>query len=911
MKIYDLKINNKKQPIGFDLSDLRISWKVDAGSDNTVNTRIIIATDSEFNDVVYDQNGEFDQLSTLIDLDLKTKTRYYVQIISTQQSGQIIESNIEFFETGIDEWKASWITTCDEHLFHPRFSYKFKSINHAKSAKLYISGLGLYNALINDQPVSDEVLTPYYSNYNYEVQYQTFDVTNLISECNTIAVDLGNGWYKGNFGLQHKAENFGNKFKLIAQLEITYEDGSRQLICTNDEWQYTESQYEVTDIYDGETIDFTKQISDRYQAVLTDVKAPLIDRFSLPVKEMEVVAIKEIITTPKGETVIDFGQNFAGYVKIKDDQSFGTKVTLDFGEIMQDDNFYNDNYRSAKSKYTYISDGTSRIITPKFTFFGFRYVRVSGLQSEININNFIGCALYSEADQTGMIETDNKNVNKLFSNAMWGQKSNSIDFPTDCPQRDERLGWTGDVMAFAGTASYNMDVLAFYDKFLTDLRTEQIELDGIVPGVIPVFEKDKAIFSSVWGDIATFLPIHLYEVYGDITIVEKYFAMMKDWVDKITREDINRGQQYLFNFNHHIGDWLAVNGRTSQSNQGETDMHFIASCYYAESVNKLIQACELLGKDELILEYRKLHQNIVEVIKVEYFTSSGRLAIDTQTAYYVALKFNIYVDREQVIKGLRTRLYNDCYKITGGFVGAPMMCKTLADNGFEAEAMYVLLQEDYPGWMHCVNLGATTIWERWNSVLDNGVMSGTMMNSLNHYAFGGVVEYIYANIAGLTSMAPGFKSAKIQPTIDYKIGNLKASYNSASGLWTVKTKINDDHTVTIKVDVPTDTTAILVLPFSAQEEKHLTSGEHSFTYMPTINVRAKYTTKTLFKDMISDPAVKEIIGQECPILGFFLDVVGDEYLYDNLETISNMSYMGIDPTDVERASLKILKLEME
>lgn len=913
MNIYDLKINNKKRPIGFNLDNLRLSWKVAAGSLEVIETTVVVAIDQKFEKVVYKESGNLNSHAHKINIELAAKTRYYVRVYTLLNDNQQLASGIEYFETGLpkDQWQAAWITTDIKHEFHPTFFTNFKTEQQIQSAKLYISGLGLYNVRINDQQITDEVLTPYYSNYNYEVQYQTFDVTSGLTTDNLIEVDLGNGWYKGNFGLQHKNENFGNQFKLIAQLEITTVDGNTTIIKTDESWQYKESKYDLTDIYDGEIIDFTKECTQLYGAELTTVSAPLVDRFSLPVKEMEELKVKEIITTKKGETVLDFGQNFSGYIKIRDKQPKGTKVTVDFGEILQEGNFYNDNYRSAKSQYIYTSNGSEQWVKPMFTFFGFRYARISGFKTKAEIDDFIGCALYSEMDVTGNITTGNENVNKLFSNTMWGQKSNSIDFPTDCPQRDERLGWTGDVMAFAGTATLNMDVMAFYDKFLTDLRTEQIELDGILPGVIPVFNKEQAVFSSVWGDIATFLPIKLYETYGDIAILEKYLPMMEDWVDKVTREDIKRGQQFLFNYNHQIGDWLAINGRTEQSNQGETDIHFIASCYYAESVKKLIAAYKYLGQDSKIEQYHSLHKNILKAIYQEYFTTSGRLAVDTQTAYYVCLSFGIYPNREKLEEGLKARLYNDCYKITGGFVGAPMMCKTLADNGFEEEALYVLLQEDYPGWMHCINLGATTIWERWNSVLDNGIMSGTMMNSLNHYAFGGVIEYVYTNLAGLKQLETGYRKCLIEPKITNALGFVDVEYDSISGMWKSATKINDDGSITISVTVPTGCSAELKLPYSDRESIELSSGEFTTTYIPDKDVLAKYTEKTLFNDLIKDPTVMQIIDEECPILGFFLNVVGDEYLYDNLATISNMSYMGIDPQQVKKAEKRILAIKGE
>lgn len=409
-------------------------------------------------------------------------------------------------------------------------------------------------------------------------------------------VSLGNGWYKGKFGLAGQKENFGSHFLLIAELHLTYTDGEEQVIVTDDTWNYTGSDIEDDSIYDGEIINHLlwdgKENAEK-KAVLADeaIKiGKLIPRYSLPVKEMEDMSVKEIIHTPAGETVLDFGQNFAGYITFTNHQKKGTKLVFDFGEILQNGNFYNENYRSAKSQFAYISDGREEMVKPSFTYFGFRYVRVQGWEGELTKTDILGKAVYSEMDTTGKIETGHAGVNRLFLNAMWGQKSNSLDFPTDCPQRDERLGWCGDAQVFCRTAAYNMDTAAFYQKFIHDLRLAQNKAGGILPGVIPVFMPGTEIASSVWSDIATFLPEALYEYYGDKEALKENYPMMKEWVDWITKQDKARGQKYLYDFGNQLGDWLALDGRTEQSMEGGTDEYFIGSCYYSMLVKKVAKA---------------------------------------------------------------------------------------------------------------------------------------------------------------------------------------------------------------------------------------------------------------------------------------------------------------------------------
>ena len=363
----------------------------------------------------------------------------------------------------------------------------------------------------------------------------------------------------------------------------------------------------------------------------------LQDRLSLPVVEKETISVQDIIYTPAEEIVLDMGQNFAGFIEFKANFPKGTKVVLDFGEILQQGNFYNKNYRDAKSQFVYISDGREELVKPSFTYFGFRYVRVQGWEGELTKTDILGKAVYSEMDTTGKIETGHAGVNRLFLNAMWGQKSNSLDFPTDCPQRDERLGWCGDAQVFCRTAAYNMDTAAFYQKFIHDLRLAQNKAGGILPGVIPVFMPGTEIASSVWSDIATFLPEALYEYYGDKEALKENYPMMKDWVDWITKQDKARGQKYLYDFGNQLGDWLALDGRTEQSMEGGTDEYFIGSCYYSMSVKKVAKAAEILGLEEDTKKYNELYQNIYAAILREYFTESGRLAIDTQTGYLVSL----------------------------------------------------------------------------------------------------------------------------------------------------------------------------------------------------------------------------------------------------------------------------------
>ncbi len=387
--------------------------------------------------------------------------------------------------------------------------------------------------------------------------------------------------------------------------------------------------------------------------------------------------------------------------------------------------------------------------------------------------------------------------------------------------------------------------------------------------------------------------------------------MMKDWVDKITREDIARGQRYLYDFGNQLGDWLALDGRTDQSMEGGTDEYYIGSCYYAMSVRKTADAAKVLGITVEETRYRQLYDKICEAIIQEYYTGTGRLSIDTQTGYIVALYSGIYKDKERVLEGLKNRLYKDCYKLKGGFVGGPIMCCVLAENGLEEEAFYFLLQRGYPGWMHCIDLGATTIWERWNSVLDNGMLSGTHMNSLNHFAFGSVVEYLYRDVAGFKPLEPGFKKALITPQLNRQLKEMKMSYECGYGTYRVEWAIKGNGQVHIEAEVPFGCQALMELPYSPEESQSVTSGTYTFDYQPTIDLRCLYTKKTLFKEMVNNPKALAVIERVSPHLHYFLSGGDEEFLNESLQSLYGKEYLGFSNEEISKLTSELTNLREE
>ena len=913
MKITDIRVNGIREPLGFALPHVSISWKVtDTASKQPAHEKITVAADPAFACILYEKEGErLSSIGETIPLSLKPRTRYDLRVEVTGDAGDQAQAD-SWFETGkMDErWQGKWIGTAKEDTYHPLFFRDFSFDKEIASARLYITGLGLYEAYVNGEKAGDELLAPFCNDYNEHVQAQTYDVTGLL-RCgeNKLEILTGNGWYKGRLGYEGKKEVYGDRFQVIAELRVTLADGTEQVIGTDENWQYKGSDFEYSDIYDGECLDRLlwqgKENPAKPVALMPDKK--MIDRYSLPVIVKDSLPVREIIHTPAGETVLDMGQNFTGYLEYTAPLPAGTRITLDHGEILQNGNFYNDNYRSAKAKMIYVSDGRRETVRAHFTFFGFRYVRVTGWPGEIKKEDFTGRVVYSDLDTAFCFSSGNEKLNRLAANAFWGQRSNFLDMPTDCPQRDERLGWTGDAQVFSPTACFQMDTRAFYRKFLCDLRLDQQKHDGAVANYLPNFATMPS-GSSVWGDIATFLPMTLYDYYGDRAELAAQYPLMRDWLEWIFRQDEQNGGQRLWNFGFHFGDWLAQDGVTPQSMKGGTDDFFVASMYYYASARKVERAARVLENDADAEKYGKLAEEIYAAILREYFSPNGRLCVDTQTAYLLCLNFGVYVDKDRLIEGLKKRFQKDCFKIKGGFVGATMMCRVLAENSMKDLASYFLFQEGFPGWLHCVDLGATTIWERWNSVLDDGSISGTGMNSLNHYSYGSVMEYVFRDLAGIQPLEPGFGRVRFAPQPTWKAGKLAFSYDSIRGTYASFWQIEEDGTLSVRFQVPFGCTAEAMLPGS-DEIIELTAGVYEKTYQPACDYRLKYCMNSRLDEMKDDPEAVSILQADLPAAYELIQTQDAEFLTMSLNDLQFLFFRGFNPQMVREGARRLLTLK--
>lgn len=829
MHIRHLRTCHLLNPLGFQIDRPVFSFTVESSASRRLTRcRIEVAYDPAFSEPVFDSGWRTDISPCAFEADFHPQplTRYYWRVKATDETGACAVSDTVFFEMGKagTPWNAQWITasSCSHPLFRRKFSLPSAKI---RSARIYLCGLGLYELYVNGRRVGDEYLCPHCNNYDLWLQTQTFDLTDaLIPGQNSVSVLLGEGWYKGRFSSRMRSALFGDQYALIAELHIVLSDGTKIDISTDTAWRFAPSPILSSSIYDGEIAD-ARRLSLLSDETCWQNAAPLslgtdrlADRFSPPVTVHERISSPALLHTKRGETVLDFGQNMAGWVEFDSALPDGGHVTFQYGEVLQDGCFYRENLRTAKAEYTYVSDGVPRHVRPHFTFYGFRYVKVMGdlyALSEIN-----ACVLHSALDRTGYIETSNAKVNRLFQNALWGQKSNFIDVPTDCPQRDERMGWTGDAQVFARTACYNMDCAAFYRKYMHDMLLEQGRFQGSVPYMVPeVFRKDirgigrdemSVHGSCAWGDAATIIPWTLYQMYGDRALLKEQFPSMTAWVEYIRRCDEADGAQRLWKTGFHFADWLSLDNPDPNSCAGGTDPYFIASCYYYISAFLTTQAAEVLHEDEAHARYARLAQEVRSALLREYF-EDGQLRVRTQTAAALVLSLQIVppAREDALIALLREKLAESEGGLTTGFVGTPCICPALSAHGANASAYSLLLREDYPSWLYQVNLGTTTIWERWNSLLPDGRISSTGMNSLNHYAYGSIVQWMYETIGGLRPAAPGFRAALVRPQPDPRLSWADVRYRSASGEYRVAWRYHAD-SIVYDLTIPFHCSAVFI-----------------------------------------------------------------------------------------------------
>lgn len=849
--VYDLTCEYHTNPIGIDVVQPRFNWKIESEKLNVKQSAYEIRVASSLNslkkgkDLLWHTGKKVSQQSVGVVYEgqaLESMQRAYWQVRVWDDANKVSAwSEPAFWELGLlgtKEWEASWITMpggeyIDKSLPSQYYRFEFSTSKKVSSARVYVSSLGLYHMYINGEKVGNQLFTPGFTSYNKRIQYQSYDVTDMLQETNAIGAIVGDGWYRGRIGWEGDVAHYGKKLALIAQLHITYTDGTTEVVKTDDSWKTSYGAIITSDIYDGEHYDARKEDNgwslasfDDAQwnavSILDHSKDLLVASNGLAVRATQEIKPIELITTPKNEIVLDLGQNIVGWVRLKVQGKAGDKVTLKFAEVLdKEGNFYTTNLRSAKTTDHYILNGKGEeVYEPHFTFHGFRYVKVENYPGDLTLDKITGIVIHSDMEQTGDFSCSNPLVTQLQKNIQWGQRDNFLDIPTDCPQRDERVGWTGDAQVFSMTAAFNFDVASFYTKWLKDLALDQ-HPNGKVPSIIPDMW-GRLGGSTGWADAAVIVPWTVYKSYGDVRILEEQYASMKAWVEYMRKK---AGADYLWNDNHfHWGDWLCYHSDQPNYPGAHTEKDLIATAYFKYSTTILSKAANVLGKADDAKDYMQLAENIKDAFYYEYMSPNGRMVSHTQTAYALALSYDL-VPEELISKTAKyfagdVKLHKH---LTSGFLGTPLLCSTLADNGYEDLAFMLLNRTEYPGWLYPVTKGATTIWERWDTMKPDGsIIEG--MNSFNHYAYGAIGEWLYNYVAGISidEENPGYKHFTLAPHPGGGLSDAKAEINTIYGQAISSWEL-DGQMMTYDVTIPANTTATVTLPKSVGAEVHVIS----------------------------------------------------------------------------------------
>ncbi|SEL81798.1 alpha-L-rhamnosidase [Paenibacillus sp. OK003] len=828
----------KENPIGISLVAPRISWQLLSDIRNCVQMayRIQVSKNADFHTILWDTGTSISSQSIhvqLTGLHLQPKLRYYYRVKVWDQTGaESAWSSRAFFETGLEDpqlWPAQWISapSVQDSGHCPRLRQIVNIDKAVRSARIYATALGLYELHLNNQRVGDQYFTPGWTSYGKRLQYQTYEVTDMLHKgTNVLGALLGDGWYKGYLGWKNDKEMFGTRTALLLELHIQYEDGTEDQIMSGPGWESSISAIVSSDIYMGETYDarLEREWTDSDGWIPADIihcrKDIIVAQENVPVLQQEQLKPMALFQTPQGDTVLDMGQNMVGWLRFAIHGSPGQKVELEHAEILDaEGNFYRHNIRSAAQRIVYTLRGDClEEFKPHFTFQGFRYVKLTGFSGKVQLDHFIGVVLHSNMERTGHFECSSPLVNQLHHNILWGQKGNFLDVPTDCPQRDERLGWTGDAQMFVKTASYLMNTAPFFTKWLRDLKADQTA-EGGVPFFIPNLKESFSSgwgetdhSSAAWGDAATICPWTIYEMYGDTLLLQEQYESMKKWVSYIQGQGDN---PYLWNTGFHFGDWLALDSEPG-SYIGSTDIAYIATAFYAYSVSLTQKAADALGKTEDSEQYHTLHTKVVEAFQNEYVTASGDISISTQTAQVLALRFGLIQGsaRERAIRKLEQLLHDAGDHLKTGFVGTPYLNPVLSECGNNNLAYKLLFQKDYPSWLYQVTKGATTVWEHWDGIKEDGSFWSADMNSFNHYAYGAIGDWLYGYVAGIgpDENNPGFKVVHIHPHpgpgLDWAEASIESMYGTILSSWRRTT----DHKMTVTITVPANTEGVVILP---------------------------------------------------------------------------------------------------
>ncbi|MCR5415752.1 MAG: glycoside hydrolase family 78 protein [Pseudobutyrivibrio sp.] len=778
-------------------------------------------------------------------------TKYTATLEVKDNHGNLATASLEF-ETGLlgTDWYAQWIT-CNDYVFKEEkvspipmvFKKEFKANKKISSAKIYATAIGVYRLDLNGKKVGEDYFTPGFTSYKSNLQYQTYDITEYLQNENTLIATVGGGWAVGTFVFTRKNRITADRQALLAMIHIVYTDGSREIIGTDGSWMVSmDGPIRRSDIYDGEKYDARITVDNiAYKnAVVENVKiTPNIEAsYGVPVRAHEEFTPVKVSHVGE-EIVYDFGQNFAGIVFIEIDGKENQEILIKHAEILHEDgSLHTEFLRTAKAQIKYTCREGHQVYSPSFTYMGFRYVSVNGIEEDkIKI---VAKALYSDVKEIGEFSCSNEMINRLQENIKWGAKSNFVEIPTDCPQRDERMGWTGDIALFASTACYNFDIYRFITKWLKDMRDEQLPTGGI-PNTIPAqgygFPATMPTMAiDFWGDASVLVPWAVYQATGDVSVLKENYEMMKKYVNacKFWAGLFSVGKhRYLWHTlsTLHFGDWVAPD--VSQMSQWQKRSKWTATASLANTSHILSEIAGILNEFEDENYYKKIFERTSDAYVSLLTDGNGKLLEEFQTAYVLPIHFNMFDEKTKRLAAanLAKLVKENDYKIGTGFPGTPYILFALADNGQEETAFKMLLNTKCPSWLYEVKMGATTIWERWDGLDENGNCpigdDGTdTMISYNHYASGAVGDFLYKRVLGIEPVEAGYKSFRIKPLVNKELNSAKGKINTPYGEIAAEWMLEENR-FTIKVDIPVGTTCELILPNGDTSE--LMNGFYDFS----------------------------------------------------------------------------------
>lgn len=742
-------------------------------------------------------------------------------------SGWSAPSTVEAALLEKDDFKASFVAAASqigpEVPVRPRiFSKKFEIHGDVpKDARLYITALGVFKAHINGKLASDEEMAPGWTSYRNRLNYRICAVDSLVLGENEIRIEVAEGWYAGRLGFKGgKRFFYGNEVGVFAQLHA-----GDQTVCTDDSWECYPSDLQSSQIYDGEELALDVKDQAAVQTkVLPWPSGKLIAADAPPVRVTEELPALEILKSPSGKAIIDFGQNLVGKLQVRN-LDVGGKVTFKHAEVLEDGELGTRPLREAKVTDTITGQGNLKSWTPRFTFHGFRYAQVEGW--EPRKEDVSALVMHTDLRRRGYFSCSNASVNKLHENVVWSMRGNFLSIPTDCPQRDERLGWTGDIQVFCPSASFLMDTTAMLGGWLQDVAVEQ--KDGIPPLVIPDVLPDNwpHVGQAVWDDVLVLTPDVLHQYSADRKVLENQFESMELWLE----QGIDRGEDGLWNPDQwQLGDWLDPAAPPEDPGNARCDGTFVANAYLIRVTQVFAHVCALLGKRELSQKYGEQAGKLLELFQYKYITPEGQIMANSQTGIALAIQFDLIPKAKLSVaaKSLDKLVRTARFRVATGFAGTPIITHALTKAGLPQLAYRMLLEKGCPSWMYPVTMGATTIWERWDSMLPDGSINPGQMTSFNHYALGSIANWMHAAVGGISPLEPGWKKVKVQPIPGGNLTHAEASFDGPYGQVKCSWRLEGDK-MSVDVLVPPSTTAEIVLPSpGGSGASTIGSGVHHF-----------------------------------------------------------------------------------